>query len=146
MSNLNSKLQSSICNKVAHTLVPPQIALKKQVCTVDRCSLNNSSWPTAAFPLHLSLPRPLPTFLAKSGTLSTAPVVLKLWLISDSAGVSQTIDCWAPPPEFLNQWVCFSSVAQVCPDSLRPHGPQHTRPPCLSPTPGVYSNSCPSSQ
>ena len=107
MSNLNSKLQSSICNKVAHTLVPPQIALKKQVCTVDRCSLNNSSWPTAAFPLHLSLPRPLPTFLAKSGTLSTAPVVLKLWLISDSAGVSQTIDCWAPPPEFLNQWVCF---------------------------------------
>ena len=32
------------------------------------------------------------------------------------------------------------------PDSLRPHGPQHTRPPCPSPTPGAYSNSCPSSQ
>ena len=29
--------------------------------------------------------------------------------------------------------------------SLRPHESQHTRPPCLSPTPGVYSNSCPSS-
>ena len=28
-------------------------------------------------------------------------------------------------------------------DSLWPHGLQHTRPPCLSPTPGVYSNSCP---
>ena len=27
--------------------------------------------------------------------------------------------------------------------SLRPHGLQHTRPPCLSPTPGVYSNSYP---
>ena len=26
------------------------------------------------------------------------------------------------------------------------HGLQHTRPPCPSPTPGVYSNSCPSSQ
>ena len=25
-------------------------------------------------------------------------------------------------------------------DSLRPHEPQHTRPPCLSPTPGVYPN------
>ena len=25
-------------------------------------------------------------------------------------------------------------------DSLRPHGRQHARPPCLSPTPGVYSN------
>ena len=26
------------------------------------------------------------------------------------------------------------------------HGLQHARPPCLSPSPGVYSNSCPSSQ
>ena len=31
-------------------------------------------------------------------------------------------------------------------DSLRPNGLQHTRLPCPSPTPGVYSNSCPSSQ
>ena len=30
--------------------------------------------------------------------------------------------------------------------SLRPHGLQHTRPPCLSPTPRVYPNSCPWSQ
>ena len=29
-------------------------------------------------------------------------------------------------------------------DSLRPHESQHTRPPCPSPTPGAYSNSCPS--
>ena len=28
-------------------------------------------------------------------------------------------------------------------DSLQPHELQHTRPPCPSPTPGVYSNSCP---
>ena len=34
----------------------------------------------------------------------------------------------------------------VMSDSLRPHEPQHTRPPCPSPTPGVYSNSCPWSQ
>ena len=25
-------------------------------------------------------------------------------------------------------------------DSLRPHGPQHAKPPCPSPTPGVYPN------
>ena len=30
--------------------------------------------------------------------------------------------------------------------SLRPHEPQHARPPCPSPTPGVHSNSCPLSQ
>ena len=29
-------------------------------------------------------------------------------------------------------------------NSLRPHGLQHTRPPCPSPTPGAYLNSCPS--
>ena len=27
-------------------------------------------------------------------------------------------------------------------DSLRPHEPQHTRPPCPSPTPGVHPNPC----
>ena len=31
-------------------------------------------------------------------------------------------------------------------DSLRPHESQHARPPCPSPTPGVYSNPCPSSR
>ena len=31
-------------------------------------------------------------------------------------------------------------------DSLWPHALQHTRTPCLSPTPGVYSNSCPLSR
>ena len=34
----------------------------------------------------------------------------------------------------------------VVSDSLRPHESQHTRPPCLSPTPGVHSNSGPSSR
>ena len=32
------------------------------------------------------------------------------------------------------------------PDSLGPHGLQHTRPPCPSPTPGVYTNLCPLGQ
>ena len=43
----------------------------------------------------------------------------------------------------------FSSVQfsrSVMSDSLRPHESQHARPPCLSPTPRVHSNSCPSSQ
>ena len=45
---------------------------------------------------------------------------------------------------------CIYLLAQfsrsVMSTSLRPHEPQHTRPPCPSPTPGVYSNSCPLSQ
>ena len=42
----------------------------------------------------------------------------------------------------------FSSVHfshSVTSDSLQPHGLQHARPPCPSPTPRIYSNSCPSS-
>ena len=41
--------------------------------------------------------------------------------------------------------VQFNSVAQLCP-ILPPHGLQHTRPTCPSPTPGACSKSCPSSQ
>ena len=43
----------------------------------------------------------------------------------------------------------FSSVQfshSVVSDSLRPHELHHARPPCPSPTPGVHSNSCPSSR
>ena len=43
----------------------------------------------------------------------------------------------------LNNSVQFS--CSVVSDSLRPHGLQRCRSPCPSPTPGVYSNSCPSS-
>ena len=34
----------------------------------------------------------------------------------------------------------------VLSDSLQPHGLQHARPPCPSPTPGVCANSCPLSR
>ena len=43
----------------------------------------------------------------------------------------------------------FNSVQfsrSVVSNSLRPYGLQHTRPPCPSPAPGIYSNSSPSSQ
>ena len=46
-------------------------------------------------------------------------------------------------------WLQFSSVQfsrSVMSVSLRPHESQHARSPCPSPTSGVYSNSCPSSQ
>ena len=49
---------------------------------------------------------------------------------------------------FCNKSI-FSSVQfsrSVMSDSWRPHESQHARPPCPSPTPGVHSNSCPSSQ
>ena len=71
---------------------------------------------------------------------------------------------WVPPPT-LWLWMVlfilgkqrikgtkfhpFSSVQfsrSVMSDYLRPHESQHAMPPCPSPTPGVHSDSCPSSQ
>ena len=49
-----------------------------------------------------------------------------------------------------HSWLCCSNSVQfshsVMSKSLRCHGLQHARPPCPSPTPRVYSNSCPLSQ
>ena len=47
-----------------------------------------------------------------------------------------------------NHYQCrFSQFSRsVISNSLWPHGLQHSRLPCLSPTPGVYSNWCPSSR
>ena len=40
----------------------------------------------------------------------------------------------------------FQFSHSVVSNSLWPHEPQHARPPCPSPTPGVYSNLCPLNQ
>ena len=58
-------------------------------------------------------------------------------------------------PELSFKYLVISSSMHLCSfqfscsvvsDSLRPHESQHGRPPCPSPTPGVHSNSCPSSR
>ena len=61
------------------------------------------------------------------------------------------------PSGVYNQWInecspLFLKIRSdqisrsVVSDSLRPHESQHARPPCPSPTPGVHSDSRPSSQ
>jgi len=46
----------------------------------------------------------------------------------------------------VNEVVSAQFRRSVVSDSLQPHESQHARPPCPSPTPGVDSNSCPSSR
>ena len=41
------------------------------------------------------------------------------------------------------RWLLLLFSRSVMSDSLRPHELQHAGPPCPSPTPRVYSNSCP---
>ena len=44
---------------------------------------------------------------------------------------------------FLNLALSDQISRSVMSDSLQPHDPQHARPPCPSPTPGVHLNLCP---
>ena len=73
-------------------------------------------------------------------------------LHGDSSFMSKSIKCIIL--FLINSWWIRWSIFKVSvqfshsvmSDSLWPHGLQHARPPCLSPTPGLYSNSCPLSQ
>ena len=58
------------------------------------------------------------------------------WTVVHQAPLSSTV---SQPPSFFPCWqYCFSLFSQFNPsvvsDSLRPHEPQHSRPPCPSPT------------
>ena len=48
--------------------------------------------------------------------------------------------------EGQNKSVQYQFSCSVVSDFLQPHELQHTMPPCPSPTPGVYPNSCPLSR
>ena len=53
--------------------------------------------------------------------------------------------CILSPCLFIHS-ISYQFSRSVVSDSLWPHELQHARPPCPSPTPGVYSNSCPLSR
>ena len=60
--------------------------------------------------------------------------------------ILSTFRCWLSVRKSFSP--CITSVQFSCSvvsDSLWSHELQHTRPPCPSPTPGVHSDSCPSS-
>ena len=67
-----------------------------------------------------------------------------IFLPSGSSGSAWPLESSSYLPKHIT--VVFSSVQfshSVVSDSLRPHEPQHTWPPCPWPTPGVHTNPCP---
>ena len=63
--------------------------------------------------------------------------------------VLKSRDNTLPAKIYISSVQSLSSVQfsrSVVSDSLQPHESWHARPPCPSPTPGVHSDSCPSSQ
>ena len=81
-----------------------------------------------------------------SGLPFPAPGDLPNWGIKPRSPALQAdslpTELWGKP--VFQPSVQFSR--SVMSNSLQPHEPQHARPPCPSPTPRVYSNSCPSSR
>ena len=73
------------------------------------------------------------------------PVGLWVAWAEDTYVTSYTISSRVCAPLPSRVLINFISVAQSCP-TLWPHGLQHTRLPCPSPSPGACSNSCPLSQ
>ena len=77
-----------------------------------------------------------------------------LWWLSNEESTCQCRRCWfslwvRKIPWRGGKWqptLASVQFSHSVSSSLRPHESQHARPPCPSPTPGVYSNSCPSSQ
>ena len=69
---------------------------------------------------------------------------LQLHILPSRCPLDPSLDV---PQASLNKYIWSGTSVQfsrsVVSNSLRPREPQHTRPPCPSPTPGVYPNSCP---
>ena len=76
-------------------------------------------------------------------------IILYVWQTQDEIFIAKLLRAFTitlhydfPSGRLDSQYfVVVQSLSQV--DSLWPHGLQHTRLPCLSPSPGVCPNSCP---
>ena len=65
---------------------------------------------------------------------------------SKDPGVVESEVCNTTEKEYKYRIPSIQFSCSVMSNSLRPHELQHARPPCPSPTPGVHSDSCPSSR
>ena len=108
-----------------------------QRCWQDR---GISSWQSGTG--HLWLPGLSPIH-SVSKYLLKAPMVDMAQMLGREKikSLFHVFSCLVGEETHLATSVQFSR--SVVSDSLRPHEPQHARPPCPSPTPGVHLNPCP---
>ena len=101
-------------------------------------------------PLHtLSLPCMLLHSLVHLLTLPRTPSYALTLLACSYTSLHTLTHSYSLSQALTHFPTTFSSVQfshSVVSDSLRPHESQHARPPCPSPTPGVHSDSHPSSR
>ena len=94
--------------------------------------------------LSTTMSKFLPFFNVESYTVYYTPMFLdvirwcmRMFIFQNDKSINTMVEMTSAP---------FSSVTQSCLILCDPHGLQHTRPPCPSPTPRAYSNSHPSSR
>ena len=125
------------------SLPPPQFGLRSnnregmqpskstKNCIKDLLSMVLPIRTRCSFPLSQSLP---------SGSFHKPPILLNQRADRMKTIITENYPISSHGPHCTNIGCC--SVTQSC-LTLWPHGLQHTRLPCLSPSPGVCSNSCP---
>ena len=122
-------------------VTPRTAAYYASLCFTISCSLSIGS----VIPSHplLSLSPPGLSLSQHQGLFHESALCIrwpKYWSFSFSISPSNQYS------GLISFRIDFSSVQfshSVMSDSLPPHKPQHTRPPCPSPTPGVHPNPCP---
>ena len=108
------------------------------------------SWENHSKGICLQCPQPVP--LVSWPTLVPLRVQPTHFMACPLMGTMSdklSFHCYLSPDLLASLLPQFSLVQfnrSVVSDSLRHHESQHARPPCPSPTPGVHSDSCPSSQ
>ena len=132
---------------------PPTHASARDSWTLAGKSGSVSCWGHCSFLLGLGAHKVL---FVPSKSLFPSPVLVlaALWwvngdLLQEDLCHNQVYCTQSLGPCSSPLLTCTSSVQfshSVVSNSLQPHGPQHAGPPCPSPSPGVYSNSCPLSR
>ena len=91
-------------------------------------------------------------FWKSMAVFSTPKLVYILWIIYNGFILNASVKMFLETTKCLlpfksnNHFCSVQFSCSIVSDSLRPHGLQHARPPCSSPTPRVYSKSCPLSR
>ena len=99
--------------------------------------------PNLAILVSLTRLDPVAMLLCVPYTFSLFPTSSFLFHDPGFSTVQDLHSFWSQVAELLENIHNFHFSPSVVTNSLQPQGLQHARPPCPSPTPGVYSNSRP---
>ena len=148
----NVSVSQFSCSVMSNSLQPHESQHVRPPCPSPTPGVHSDSCPSIpTLNQHLSSPRSLNQdrikrsyiILLKSHRQRSSTIYYSLAMETIQGPINRWLDKEDGVFVVMEYLVQFSSVMS---NSLQPHESQHARPPCLSPTPRVHSNSCPLSQ